>query len=80
MSTCGTEVSGAQLEGKRGKAFRGEAFPALKTLVRICAILENSMFLLDCTFKNAYLFRELNEKNSHIIVKYLKILELLKLV
>ena len=55
-----SRTAGAQLEGGGRKTF-----PALKPLVRICAIFENSMFLLD--YKNEYLFGELNEKNRYTI-------------
>ena len=47
----------------------GETSSALKTLVGICAIFENSMFLLD--YKNEYLFGELNEKNRYAKLKYI---------
>ena len=51
----------------------GKASSALKTLVRICALFENSMFLLD--YKNEYFFGKLNEKNRYTILKYIKSLE-----
>ena len=62
-------ITGTQLEGDGGS-------PALKTLVRIRALFENSMFLLN--YKKEYLFRELNEeKNRYTMLKYIKRLELL---
>ena len=62
-------ITGTQLEGD------GDS-PALKTLVRIRALFENSMFLLN--YKKEYLFRELNEKkNRYTMLKYIKRLELL---
>ena len=62
-------ITGTQLEEDGGS-------PALKTLVRISALFENSMFLLN--YKKEYLFRELNEeKNRYTMLKYIKRLELL---
>ena len=62
-------ITGTQLEEDGGS-------PALKTLVRISALFENSMFLLN--YKKEYLFRELNKKkNRHTMLKYIKRLELL---
>ena len=53
--------AGGQLEGGGG-----EASLALQTLVRVCALFENSMFLLD--YKSEYLFGEFNEKNINIVI------------